>query len=432
MLCIMIKMASNKIFLTIVSSVDLHNEDAETKKLLKTHGIELVKIKEGPDTIDKAIVEVRGGWTVIVENKLKIGELQKIISAAKKMPSALAVVGVTETSMGSSVGIRNIQQTLPVIFDSDYLRSVLPVSSASGKLNKKKVFDLLSELDKKGGLLLEKNYTSDSTYFYKSSKLIRPYVSIAKSKLFKNTDTQESYDNSFVLGKKARPITFDVDVPVFINCRDRLEPLLKLIGWLESEGLKNIILIDNDSTYRPLLEFYNSTKHRVVKTNKNYGHRAPWRSGAISVYAENEPYIVTDPDIIPLKSSHGAVKEFIRLLNKYPDYYKVGFGLKIDNLPSTYKAKEAVKKWESQFWKNELEKDVYVADIDTTFALYRACSVYAVRPALRTGGKFMAEHEPWYQNSNKPTDEYKYYLNHSRREIATWGLDEKGSAKVYN
>ncbi|MGZ7005961.1 MAG: hypothetical protein ACXVLX_10200, partial [Ilumatobacteraceae bacterium] len=39
--------------------------------------------------------------------------------------------------------------------------------------------------------------------------------------------------------------------PVFIPVRDRLSPLVELLGWLESVGQHDIWLIDNASTYPP-------------------------------------------------------------------------------------------------------------------------------------------------------------------------------------
>lgn len=47
-------------------------------------------------------------------------------------------------------------------------------------------------------------------------------------------------------------------VPIFINSRDRLGVLKKLIDWLLDAGYRNLIILDNNSTYPPLLEYYNN------------------------------------------------------------------------------------------------------------------------------------------------------------------------------
>jgi len=422
-------MAGNRKILTIISKWGSSSADEKTKKILSSKDIEFIDAISGD--IDALVIEAQGKWTVIIEKKYDFTELETVINTSRQNHSALVIVGINNARFEDFVGIRNLTKTLPILFNTDFLRQKLPVSNVSGHLDGKKIVHTLKDLDKNGGLLIDENYLSVNGYFDHKTIIIRPYFSMFRNMIVKNKSSTENYDNSFVLGKNAKNLKFNNDIPIFINCRDRLDPLLELLNWLGREKMNNIFLVDNDSSYEPLLKFYSSTQHKVIKLSHNYGHRAPWISGAINVYAKGTPYIVTDPDIIPEKTSHGAIKNFVNLLNKYPDYYKAGFGLRIDNLPKSYKSRDSVIKWESQFWVKKIEKDVFVADIDTTFALYRPGSIYAVRPALRTGGKFLAEHEPWYQDSEKPSPEYAYYLKNARREIASWGLDNKNSSKVY-
>ena len=62
-----------------------------------------------------------------------------------------------------------------------------------------------------------------------------------------------------------------VQVPVFINCRDRLTPLAQLVDWLERAGQEEIYLIDNDSAYEPLLAWYERTPHAVIRLDERVG-----------------------------------------------------------------------------------------------------------------------------------------------------------------
>lgn len=241
---------------------------------------------------------------------------------------------------------------------------------------------------------------------------------------------KEQPKNSTGLNKRRR-IKFSGDIPTFIISRDRAKPLKQLVSWCEKEGLKNIIIIDNASTYPPLLEYYESTPHEVIRLKYNVGYLSPWLTYAVEIYAKDRPYIISGSDVIPLPESHGAVEYFCRLLNTYPKYVKAGFGLKIDDIPDEYEPKDYVIAWEKKFWQKKIEEDVYEADIDTTFALWRANLPHVYGPSLRTTGKYIARHETWYMDSKKPSEEMRYYRDHVDKVIGTWGAEAKELPKLY-
>ena len=216
------------------------------------------------------------------------------------------------------------------------------------------------------------------------------------------------------------------NIPVFIICRDRLDSLKVLVAYLEKIGLKNITFIDNDSIYPPLVKFLNSTKYQVIYTKRNIGHTAPWCSGFIKTLCPDIFYIVTDPDVIPdIKCPDNFITYFLNLHAKYINYAKVGFGLKIHDLPDSFTLKQSVIKWENQFWKHELEKDVFEAPIDTTFALYKPKTFnYVLSPSIRTGIPYVAKHMPWYQNNSKLSEEEIFYRGRVNNEITSWNVDD--------
>jgi hypothetical protein len=221
-----------------------------------------------------------------------------------------------------------------------------------------------------------------------------------------------------------RRISRAADVPVMVICRDRLEPLRRLVSWLEAEGIDHIHLIDNDSTYPPLLEFFSSTPHSVVRLGRNVGHTSPWLPELSAL--RRGPFVVSDCDVVPDPGAYGAIEHFIDLLNRYRSVVKVGFGLHIDDLPEHYDRRQEVVDWESQFWERPLVEDVYMATLDTTFALHRPGTEYTLGPSLRTGGRFMARHEPWYQDSAAVSEDLAYFQARAGSST-TWGpktLDE--------
>ena len=46
------------------------------------------------------------------------------------------------------------------------------------------------------------------------------------------------------------------NIPIVILNRDRLYPLIDQVNVLRQKGYNNITIIDNQSTYQPLLEWY--------------------------------------------------------------------------------------------------------------------------------------------------------------------------------
>jgi len=217
-------------------------------------------------------------------------------------------------------------------------------------------------------------------------------------------------------------------IPVIINNFNRLTCLKKQIAWFEQAGFKHIFIIDNKSSYPPLLAYYKQTKHTVFCLDKNVGHTALWDTHIFMLF-KNQYYIYTDPDVIPVEECPlNFVGYFKSILAKYPLKGKVGCALKIDDLPETYPLKEEVIAWEKQFWDKELEPNVYDAMVDTTFALYRpnVKGEAAYLPALRVGGDFCARHLPWYASGNLTEEEHFY--RQTATKIASWNEVSKGAA----
>lgn len=200
------------------------------------------------------------------------------------------------------------------------------------------------------------------------------------------------------------------DIPVIINNFNRIIYLQKLISWLEKAGMRNIFIIDNASSYPPLLDYYKATKHTVIQLSANIGYKALWDTD-IHLWFKGLPYVYTDPDILPVDECPlDAVKYFQEILDRQKDINKIGFGLKINDIPDFYPQKSKVLTWEKKFWDTSVSVNLYKADIDTTFALYREFSVKQQwGKTLRTGGKYMAHHLPWYENPDIVTEEELFY-----------------------
>lgn len=86
------------------------------------------------------------------------------------------------------------------------------------------------------------------------------------------------------------------DIPIIINNYNRLEMLTKLIHSLENKGYHNLYIIDNQSTYPPLLEYYTRLPYPVYMLNKNVGHLSLWETGIFKQFKDSY-YAYTDSDL---------------------------------------------------------------------------------------------------------------------------------------
>lgn len=217
------------------------------------------------------------------------------------------------------------------------------------------------------------------------------------------------------------------DLPVIINCRDRVTPLRRLLDWLERAGHRNIVLLDNQSTYPPLLRFYDQLPgHRLVRVDANLGHTALWRLGLLERLGIDTPFVYTDPDVLPdERCPPDAVRHFCTVLLWYAGPIKVGFGLRIDDLPDRYRHKGAVVAWESRFQDpaRRFRPGLLWASIDTTFALYSPRAPYGV-PGVRTDVPYVARHLPWYADSDYPDEEELYYRRHAAPGVTYWAGED--------
>lgn len=201
------------------------------------------------------------------------------------------------------------------------------------------------------------------------------------------------------------------DLPVIINCRDRVTPLRALVRWLERAGHEHIYLLDNASTYEPLLDYYRETVHHVVRLNGNYGCRALWTTNIVRT---DSWFVYTDPDCVPLEECPDDAVTFLHeLLLRYPDQPKAGLGLYLDDAPRAPLEHELrLLQPNPPHWQGEIEPGVYDSWVDTTFALYRPGSEW-VLPAIRTGYPYQCRHvsPSWY--GGELTDEDRYYFDHA-------------------
>lgn len=204
-------------------------------------------------------------------------------------------------------------------------------------------------------------------------------------------------------------------IPIFINSRDRLGCLEKVMDWFLKAGYENIYIMDMASTYQPLLEYYRNIQRRgifVVYCNQNLGHTALWASGILEKLQIMTPYVYTDSDVVPdERCPMDFLQRYLEVLQQYPLIKKVGSGLRVDDI--TYFGAAKTQRYEREFYHAPVGPDMYYAPVDTTLALYRNYRHYHVGGDIRMTGPYMARHLPWYYDYEQLPEDELYYMQHA-------------------
>ncbi|MCI6282957.1 hypothetical protein [Selenomonas sp.] len=206
------------------------------------------------------------------------------------------------------------------------------------------------------------------------------------------------------------------DLPIFINCRDRVAMLRRLVDWLLAAGYHNLFLIDNASTYPPLLAYYDEIVNHpcvtLLKLSHNLGHRALWRAHILTELDIRTPFVYTDPDVLPVeRCPAGLVARLYQILRRYPFLDKVGPGLQVDDLSA--QSTDAYQREEITYCQVPVEEELYFAPCDTTFALYAPRASYTIGMSMRTRGNLLLRHLPWYLDPAHLPEDEAYYIAHA-------------------
>ena len=203
----------------------------------------------------------------------------------------------------------------------------------------------------------------------------------------------------------------------FIITYNRLNLPVNMAGFLSDHGI-DPVFVDNNSDYKPLLEYYRTTPFEVVRMRENYGYKVVWEQNLLERLGITGNYIVTDPDL----DLSGIPDDFLSVLEqgliKYPQYDKCGFSLEINDLPPT---DFCPANYEKQFWQRPLDDMYFKAAIDTTFALYKT-SFHSYN-AIRTNRPYCCRHMPWYyfKFEDMPVDE-QYYFRTTKESHSMGGV----------
>lgn len=218
-------------------------------------------------------------------------------------------------------------------------------------------------------------------------------------------------------------------IPIIIISFNQLTHLKAQVSFLLKNGYKKIVIVDNHSTYPPLLEYLETIKENVTVHNltENMGHMVFWNHSEIYTLYSKGFYIVTDADVVPVKACpEDFVQQLLQKFIENKNYTKVGLSLKLDDIPDSNLSKEEILLWEQQYWTRKNANHTFIAAIDTTFALYRPFYSYSKADffkGIRTDFPLQARHGGWYIDHNHLTEEQQFYYS-TCNSSSSWRIDK--------
>lgn len=223
------------------------------------------------------------------------------------------------------------------------------------------------------------------------------------------------------LKKRPEHYNASIEIPFVVICYNNLTFVKNFVNQLVRFP-NPIILLDNASTYAPMIDYYNELRetmpHRITihQFDTNGGH---------FVYVTRQDllpkqFILSDPDLQLHPDMPFDVAERLLALSNQYRMYKVGAALDLSDrhlfATCPYASKASIYEHEKQYWTNPISHpiyELYLAHLDTTFCLvnrdYFNNDYYA---AIRVAGVFTAKHLPWYKGyirTHIPQDELDYW-----------------------
>jgi glycosyltransferase involved in cell wall biosynthesis len=200
--------------------------------------------------------------------------------------------------------------------------------------------------------------------------------------------------------------------PVVINNFNRISTVKKLVEDLQRLNYNEIHILDNGSTNPDVLQLYDTLHSVEVHKHRNMGPRAIYDTGLIKKFKGWVAYTDSDIELNP-NTPAGFIEILIEKAEKW-GYNKAGLALRLDDI-QPHQFGYNWKAWEAKYWTQELEKDVYHADVDTTFCVIRTDQPFSYS-SIRIAGDFTCRHIPWYSQWDSLSVEEIFYLENSSND----------------
>lgn len=212
--------------------------------------------------------------------------------------------------------------------------------------------------------------------------------------------------------------------PIFIISYNRLDCLRKLLEWLGTAESAEPIVIDNGSTYGPLLDWLEQMSRTILvhRFNDNYGPYRVWEQRLFDRHtSQQQPFfLVTDPDVVPIpQCPKDAIPRLVDVWNEFR-CARVGLSLRIEGIPDSLPSAADIRRWESSLQTNEIARTpagdrppvrCYDSMLDTTFQLNHRDMLPPSRGsgAIRLAHPYQADHLGWQLDPSHLSEEDRFY-----------------------
>jgi hypothetical protein len=217
---------------------------------------------------------------------------------------------------------------------------------------------------------------------------------------------------------------FQSRIPIIVPTYNNPTYTRNMVRQLINLDVTDIIVIDNNSgsdEMDDLLRYLSDTVS-VIRLDDNKGPHHVFLDDSV-FEALPQVFCVTDPDLaFNLKMPSDFLSTLLYLTEKFA-IGKAGLALDISDQEAMRLEKANhggreyhIWEWEAQFWDKMIDtlsdgSDVYLADVDTTFALYnkKFFSRSNFYKSLRVAGNYTSIHLPWYQDNGMKSNEDSTY-----------------------
>lgn len=208
-------------------------------------------------------------------------------------------------------------------------------------------------------------------------------------------------------------------IPVIINNKNLITWPKKMVEDLKSfDNIGDIIIVDNESSYEPLLEWYSTNPCEIIYS-KNFGQSSPWNN-MIPEKRSFEYYVVTDSDLDLSETPKDCLNVLLEKIMSHKEYDRIGLSLCNYDVSVNSPYHYHLKTWAYHNWNDDDVFDGLLTKqiIDTTFGMYHI-ERNRSGSSCSTNFPYSAKHIPWEITWDEILDlknknyEFYYYLKNA-------------------